>query len=342
MAGPETTPNPARRPAVRTDAELRRLIRADPRTPGRETALADLVERAPRGLTRTLTSVALDDALDTPIRLQAVGALAGRSGLPTRSALEALRSLTSDTDVAVARRAIERLGKVGGADDLAALRAVRTSDRSTLRTVRAAQCFLSYRHRLGKYRVDQPKRRLAAGASAEPLTAGAPTKRLRERFELRAAAVPGVDLMSTPARRVECGSTELALLLNREIVDDAQTVATLSRQQAVAGVITRYNIETGTDEPRYYLLTDPVRGARFGILGVSESGRVGLAGAGVVERDIVSFEVNATDQPLDHPLTVRGSYSPADGAVRFDVALSDAGFSDVQQSRRRQPTLDPG
>jgi hypothetical protein len=104
-------------------------------------------------------------------------------------------------------------------------------------------------------------------------------------------------------------------------------------------VIVRYNEETGAYDPSYYLFTDPVRGGRFRIAGIRGSGKPGLFGAGFVDNDSIRFEVNATEFPLDHPMTVSGTYGIATGAIRIEQAIIEPRFSARQVQQRKQPKL---
>ena len=289
------------------------------------------------GLTTSrLKSMVMDQRADQSSRLEALVTLAGR-GSP--AALDGLRAAIAEVDdEVVAQRAIERLGKVGVADDVDVLRAVRTGNATTQRMLRIAKCFLSYRHRLGVYRLDEPKQRLpAVSEEAGPIASGAATKKMRSRMELLPPPVLGLDLVPDPVRRFDCGPNEFALMLNREIVNGG--MSSLAERQGLPAVIVRYNEETGAYDPSYYLLTDPIRGGRFRIAGVRGSGKAGLFGAGIVEQKTIRFEVNATENPLDHPLTVAGSYDSSTGAVRIDQAVIDPRFSDRQIQRRKQPRL---
>ena len=144
------------------------------------------------GLTTSrLKSMTLDSRADQSSRLAALVTLAGR-GSP--AALDGLRAAVAEVeDEVVAQRAIERLGKVGVADDVDVLRAVRTGNATTQRMLRTAKCFLSYRHRLGTYRLDEPKQRLAAASEeAGPITTGAATKKMTSRMELLPPPVLGL------------------------------------------------------------------------------------------------------------------------------------------------------
>lgn len=314
-------------------AELRARVRSGPQTPGRSEAFIELVTREPRGLNRTLATLALDPDVDQAMRVKAVAAL-GRNASP--SSLDGLRAAIAVDDAAVVQRAIERLGKVGTAEDLDRLGGIRTGDAAAQRVLRTAKCFLSYRHRLGTYRLDVPKQRLAATSDeAVAIDVGPPTKAMSSRLELLEAQVPGVRLSPRPARRLVCGANELALMINQELLDDG--MRTLADRQGLPAVLVRYNEETGAHDPAYYLMTDPIRGGRFRILGVRGSGRTALHGTGTVDDGAVSFDVNATENPLDHPLTVRGTWDLGSAAVRFDTAMVEPKFSDRQQGRRKQP-----
>jgi hypothetical protein len=141
-----------RRTTVPSTAELRALVRAAERTPGRDEALAELVSRQPRDLDRFLTTLALDPGLEPSMRLRAVVALGRRA---STASLDGLRAALQADDETVTARAVERLGKVGrpektwsgsGRCDRAA--------RPASGALRTAKCFLSYRHRLGEFRID--------------------------------------------------------------------------------------------------------------------------------------------------------------------------------------------
>lgn len=286
--------------------------------------------------TARLKSMALDSRIDQSLRLAAVVALGERA---SHAALDGLRAAIVDAgDEVVTQRAIERLGKVGVAADIDVLRSVRTGNATTQRMLRTAKCFVSYRHRLADYRLDEPKQRLAAEeAKAAEIVTGAATKTMLSRMELVAPPVPGVDLIAEPAKRLDCGTNEFALMLNRQIVNSG--LGSLAERQGLPAVIVRYNEETGAYDPAYYLLADPIRGGRFRIAGVRGSGKAGLFGTGVVEDTTIRFEVNATELPLDHPLTVTGSYDIATGAVRIEQAVIEPRFSQRQMQQRTQPRL---
>ncbi len=323
-------PNPSNRPS---DAELARIIRtgSDPSTQGH--ALTALVDRAPRSLGRTLVSVTGNTSLDPGVRAMALGALTRR---PTPSAIEAIRTAVEDDQPLVAQRAIERLGKVGTADDLDLLGRLPVGDRATERLVRSAKEFLSYRHRLGAFTLSVPRSSLAATSQeATTIETGAPSAGMRRTLELQPARVPGLDLEPMPIRRIACGHREFGLHLATAYRGPA--LASVVEQQGLPAVLTLRNPETGRFEAAYYLMTDPVRRGRCRIAGVRSSGRVAVIGTGRIEGEVFHFEFNATELPIDHPLTITGSVDLTGERIRIDRATVEPRFSPRQQQRRRQP-----
>ncbi|MCZ4588217.1 HEAT repeat domain-containing protein (plasmid) [Rhodococcus opacus] len=283
----------------------------------------------------TLLRLALDSGIDQAARLKAVVAMGAGTSPPS---LQGLRAVVATADPAVQRRAIERLGKLGTPNDLEFLRQIRTDNPVTKQWLRTATAFISYRHRLGTDRLDSPRVRVAAETTeAAPIRSGAPTEAMTNRMRRLVPAVPGIRLAEEPVRRFECGSSELALVLNQDVIDDG--AATLPERQALLAVLLRYNNETGAYDPAYYFLTDPSRSGTFRVSGARSSGRVGVHGTGSVEGTVMRFEVNASESPDEHPLTVTGSFDLATGALDFETARVEPRFSELQQQGRKQPRL---
>ena len=316
-------------------AELRRLVRAAPRTPGRADAIAGLVEQRARGLNRLLTELATDESLDQPMRLEAVTAL-GREA--TSTARGGLRAALDAGDPRVRQRAIASLGKTGAAEDLELLKAVRTGNRVTHRVLRAAKLMLSYRHGLGEYRLDVPSRLHGAD---EDRAVEIPMRRLSAAAAERlAVSAPGVDLRRKDAVRLRCGGEEhVVAVTSRAAGGQAET---LTERQGLPAVLLSENIETGRFEPAYYFVTDPAAGGRFHIHGLRASGRPALYGTGTLVDGVVRFEVKAMETPLEPPITVTGTYTVATGVLDFDVAVSEPRLSERQRRMRRAPKQQGG
>jgi len=275
----------------------------------------------------------LDPETDQAMRVKAVTALGRKSASSSRDALRAAINVDDET---VRFRAIERLGKVGAPQDLALVENLQSSDPITGRALVTARYFLSYRHRLAAHHLEVSERQISAGATdAELIRTGRPTKAMTNRMELIAPAVAGIKLSPLPSVRIECRGRELALMMNQVLVDDG--LGTLAERQGLPAVLVMYNNEVGTYEAIYYLMTDPRADGQFRILGVRGTGRIGLQGTGTVSDDSIGFEINATEEPLSHPLSVKGSYNQRNGRISFDLAQIDPQFSDTQQALRRQP-----
>lgn len=316
-------------------AELRRLVRQAPKTPGRQAAIADLVVQRPRGLNRFLTDLATDESLDQPMRLEAVTAL-GRETTPT--ALRGLRAAVDADDPTVRQRAIACLGKTGDETDIERLKTVRTGNSVTHRVLRAAKVMLSYRHGLGEYRLDVPTR--LYGAEQGRGVAIATRQLSNAAAEQLAAASPGVDLVTKTAVRLECGGDEHVLAVTSEATRGAVTA--LTERQALPAVLLSKNIETGRYEPGYYFATDPAGRGRFHIHGLRASGREALFGTGRIEDGVVHFEVKATESPLEPPVTVTGTYAIKTGVIDFEVAMSEPRLAARQRRLRKPPRQQQG
>ena len=317
-------------------SQLRSLARRAPGTPGRVEAFEELVRLDPPQLKRTLRSMALDRDLDRGMRLQALAAI-GRD--TQTSSLNTLREAAADDDSVVAQRAIERLGKLGTIEDLDRIKAIRTGNRTTQRVLRAAKCFLSYRAGLGQYRHDVPSRSLGASTeAAEALRTGTLTKSLQERVDLVGVDVPGVDVDLEGALRVQCPTKTYIFVPNREHVGSG--MGQLTQRQTLLGVLVTENLETGTYDPAFYLMTDPAKQDRFHVFGVRSSGRVALYGTGSIDGETVSFSIRSTQDPVVPPVTIEADYSISSGKATFREAQVDSRLAAAQQRKRKQPKPD--
>lgn len=319
-----------------TAAELRRLVRQAPGTAGRNEAIAALAAQNPRGLNRYLTDLALEDDLDQATRVKAVAAL-GRRASPT--SLSGLRAAVDVADEVVVQRAVETLGKVGQPEDLELLKQIRTGNRVTQRVLRSAKEFVSYRHGIGQYRHDVPRRTYGAGgADATEIRTVRLTGRVAEGLE--DVALPGVSVASKGAQRLVCGSNEYVLAVTADNAGEA--MLDIRSRQALPAVILQMGLETNEFEVAYYLMTDPASKGKAHVFGVRGSGRVALYGMASIEGSAVEFEVKATENPLEPPVTVSGAYNTTTGALRFEMAMSQPRLAAAQLRKRKSPKLEVG
>lgn len=324
-------------PNLPTAAELRRLVRQGPKTPGRQMAISQLVERKPRDLSRFLTQLAVDEELDEPMRLEAVSAL-GRVATPT--AIDGLREALSVDSQTVRRRAVRQIGAVGSPDDLSLLKAIRTGDPVAQRTLRTAKLLLSYRHRLGEYRLDVPTRLFGAddGQAVDIVTrrlTSAAVEKLSPRVE-----APGVNLAWESAHSLECGNNEYLFAVTSG--HTGRSAEALIERQGLPAVLLSLNDETGRYSPTYYFATDPASENRFHIHGLRSTGRQPLYGTGKIKEGVVEFKVRATETAIEPPLTVKGTYNMESGVVDFEVAMADPRLAARQQRLRKAPQAQAG
>lgn len=320
-----------------TAAELRRLVRRDPKTAGRNEAISQLVELKPRDLSRFLTEVAVDEELDEPMRLEAVSAL-GRVATPT--AIDGLREAIGVDSQTVRRRAIKQLGAVGSPDDLPSLKAIRTGDPVVQRTLRTSKLLLSYRHRLGEYRLDVPSRLFGADdGRAIDITTRRLTPAAVEEVVARVEA-PGVNLVWESAHSLECGSNEFLFAVTSGHA--GRSAEALVERQGLPAVLLSLNVETGRYTPTYYFATDPAGKNTFHIHGLRSTGRQPLYGTGTIKEGVVEFTVRATETAIEPPLTVTGTYNMESGVVDFEVAMTDPRLAARQQRLRKAPQAQAG
>ncbi len=313
--------------------DLRAAVRGGRSELNRLDALEVLIDRAPRGLTGFLSEVALDDDIRLDVRLSAVGAL-GTSDSPT--AIDGLVAALNTPVQPIVRRAAQRLGTLGGSAQLEDLKAVRTGNSATQDAVRFAKQLISYRHRLGQYRLTVPTQRVRADPSAaERIPVTAPSKQKRAALEERVSEpVLGLRLTTTGARELSCSGEAMSVLPSRDLVDDGPRWL-LDGQAAPAAVLQR-NPETGAYFPSHIVLTEPASGGGLQVHVARSSGIVVLTGRGAVRDDAITFELAAVPTPHLPPTTITGSYDGRQGFL-FDTILIDRRLSPAQLRMVRTP-----
>jgi hypothetical protein len=318
--------------------DLRAAVRGQSAKLNRLDALEELVDRAPRGLTGFLTDVALDEDAELDVRVSAVGALG------TEVAPDAVRGLVGAlkaSDQAVVRRAAQRLGVVGGSENLEDLKTIRTGNAATQQAVRFAKQLISYRNRLDQYRVEVPARRVRADpGAAVQLAVTALSGNLRaELGRTVSEPVLGLQLTTDGGRSLSCEGQVVAVLPNRDLV--AQGPGWLLEGQAAPAALLERNPETGAFFASHVVLTDPSRGRQLSVNVVRSSGVVVLSGRGGVSDDEVTFELATIPTPHLPPTTVAGRYGPSQG-FEFDRVLSEPRLSPTQMKMVKTPTRQSG
>jgi len=312
---------------------LREAVRGGRRGLNPLDALDELIDREPRGLTSFLTGVALDTEAGLDVRLSAVGAL----GIPdSPAATEGLVAALRTADQPIVRRAAQRLGTVGGPAQLEELKMIRTGNKATQDAVRFAKELISYRRRLGEYKVSVSARRVQADPDAsEEVPATALSRATRAGLAERVTKpVLGVQLTMEGARELVCRGNPLAILANADLAENGP--GWLLGGQAAAAAVVERNPETGRYFASHVVLTDPRRGSDLTVHVARSSGIVVLTGTGNIREDGLVFELAAVPTPHLPPTTIVGAYDRA-GGLRFDTVRIDRRMRPAQLRMVKTP-----
>jgi hypothetical protein len=302
-------------------------------------ALGELIERSPRGLTKFLTEVALDSDIELDVRLSAVGALGDMEDDP--NAVDGLVAALRAPDQPVVRRAAQRLGVVGDSENLAALKEVRSGNRATQQAVRFAKQLISYRNRLGEYRVTLPPRRVRPDADTALVVdvselRGGDLRAVEARIS---EPVLGVQLTTQGARKLTCAGNVLNVLASHDLTDTGPEW--LLEGQGASGAVLERNPETGAFFASHVILTEPLRGRELAIHVVRSSGTVVMSGRGVMSDAEIRFDLATIPTPHLPPTSVVGLYSSQRG-IEFERILSEPRLSSAQMRMVRAPSRQTG
>jgi hypothetical protein len=202
-------------------------------------ALEELLRRQAPGFLGMVRQQ-LARAEDETLRASCAALLGGQKTAANRAALQAA---LQDASPDVVRRAAEALGRIGEAEELAALRAMRTRKPVVRRSIDAAKTLLSYT--LGETRGLLP-----APAAEELLTLGsAKSAPIRvttvdtERFgPSLSTGLPGIQASAT-ACLIDCQRWRYLLVFNRRVF--TRKAAVLAGRPCVLGALLRSETATG-------------------------------------------------------------------------------------------------
>ena len=260
-------------------------------------------------------------AEDETLRASCAGMLGGQKTAANRTALEAA---LQDASPDVVRRAAEALGRIGEADDLAALRALRTRKPVVRRSIDAAKTLLSYT--LGETRGLLP-----APAAEDLLPLGrAQTAAIRvttvdtDRFgpSLR-TGLPGIQA-SAKACLIDCERWRYLLVFNRQVL--ARQAAVLAGRPCVLGALLRSETATGRFVHYASVLSRPQPGEPLQVSAMRPNGEV-LYHAELSPGDW-QFRVRALNSRHVLPLAFTGTLDVERQTLkvsRAEVALRAAG-----------------
>lgn len=297
--------------AVAHGLDLAALSAAVRRPSATPELLRELLRRQPATLRATLEGIVADPARPAPLRTIAT---VGLAGLRDARSVGALVRAARDPDVALARRAVEALGRLGSPDDLPALRELRLPDGAAARSLAFARSLIAYRHGLDGERVALPR-----GSSAsvlDPARARAlPVSRLTAAsWTALQPELQGAERSLAPVRQppleIHCGKDRLLLMVN-PVLDNGATAVQALGQPRVAAVLMKFSPTLGRWFLAEYVLSHPVRGGAAQLVGVRPSGRVVHTGTAARAGDGVQLQLSALDSPLAAPTLVRVRLGPS-------------------------------
>ncbi len=238
-----------------------------------------------------------------------------------------LREALSVRDPLVKQDVIAALARVGGDEELKAVRGFR--DRKTGDVARSAQWtsqLLTYLTGARGNGVPMPPRRTWRPADerrAQPVeVAKARGKRLEAALDGARQAIPAAGLSPEGGLALTCGDREMVLLL-REGISQGGAQA-LRDSRTVAAVITeRHTLEDESWEIRFLVLTEPSDDeTALRVLVCTPRGVVRFVGTLALKGDTPgAFELVGVDGPGAIPLLADGVLD--EGVVRFDRLLAE-------------------
>jgi len=305
----------------------------DRRQPEARLALKTLSLRFPDLAEAQARSIVADRG--TPEALRAVAATELGYHVGPDNERELVRALR-DAPPTVLKHVARSLGRIGGADALAALERA-TGPAASSPALRFARALIAYRLGRDDHRIDP--REIAA--VTEPIDAEPTPLELRDVPESAVEAVRDAitrELPATPVAargsvRFRCGNSLHWVLLAQELGDDP--AQRLARAPMVAGVVLKFRECPGHWSLDEYLLTNGGGTGVVDLVGVRDSGIVVHAGSVRVDGAAVSFELGANNPPYSRPLELGGVVEQVTGSIAFRRAV--VGRSRGALGRTRTP-----
>lgn len=322
-----------------SSASLRTSVREATSTAEQIEAFDTLLATSERHPTRFLADVAVDDDVAIDIRLRAVAALGVVS---TDAAKRGLIAALDSSSQSIVRRAVERLGVLPGTEQLEALKAVRTGNTVTREALRWAKLLVSYRNRLGEYKLPTSFRLVEPETdAAEQLQVAAPTRSVRSELEaITESPVLGLRVTSEGTAAFSCGGRSFVSLMSSDLAREGPTWLTIG--QAIPAVVMQRSLETGHWVASHVVLTDPGRDGRVRVCVARRSGPVVLAGEATIDGDVAAFALAATRSPYLPPTKIGGRFDGARRTVVIDRFTTSRVLSADQVRLTRNPTRQEG
>lgn len=265
--------------------------------------LREMIRRRPPQLRQTLEAIVADPARPPEVRtIATVGLGSLRDG---RSAAALLKAAASK-DGALARRAIEALGRMGTPDTLPRLRRMTAVPAAAQKSLAFARSLIAYRHGLEGERLALPR-----GARVTPIdrarAASLPVGRLSAAaWATLKPALHGADTSVAPAARppveIRCGKDRFLLFMHPMIEGDAPGRA-LARP-VVAAVLMKWSPTLTRWFLAEYIFSHPAPGGAAQLLGTRPTGSMVHAGRASADGASLRVELQALDTPFAAPTQI--------------------------------------
>jgi len=290
----------------------------------RPLALSLLARKDYPGKADDLSRLLMNDDEQPGIRKVAAQELARVDG---PEAAEHLRKALPVRDPLVKQEVISALGRIGGDEELKAIRRYRARKSGDVgRAAEMSSRLLAYVTGSRGEGLPAPPRRTWRPASeerAEPVKVTATRgKRLEEALKGARFQLPSSGLTGGGAVGLKCADRDMILLLHSTLED--QGLRSLSGGKALAAVVTeRHALEDENWEIRFLVLTEPAEGEdTLRVLVSTVRGEVRFVGTlTLVGENGGTFEVVGVDGPGAIPLTARGTVK--DLTIRFELLAAE-------------------
>jgi hypothetical protein len=314
---------------------LRAAVRRAPALSTRVDALDALLERSEQPPTRFLTEVAVDEDVETDIRLKALAALGSGGG---RAAMKALTTALQSSSQTVVRRAAVELAALPGTSQLEALKRVRTGNPTTLEALRWAKLLISYRNRLGEYVLpaDFELTEIDLSSTDEVKTGPLPRRTQAELATIIADPILGTRFTTEGAAAFSCAGRDFVALINSELAH--ATASWLMRGQAIPVIILQRSLETGHFNPSHLTMTDPEGNESLRVNVARHSGAVVLTGTAGIDSRKVSCELVSTKTPYLPPTAITGTLDVDKVRLVIDRLVTARVLAVAQEAMVRTPT----
>ena len=318
---PTTRPAPVPPEAAARLLSASRLAAAVRSAQATPEELREAIRRRPAQLRETLETVVADPA--RPPEMRAIAAV-GLGSLPDGRSAGALLKAAASKDGALARRAIEALGRVGTPDTLARLRRLAPVPGAAQKTLDFARSLIAYRHGLEGERLALPR-----GARVTPVdrarAAALPVARLSSAaWAALKPALHGADTTVVPAARapleIRCARDRLLLFVHPMLEDGAPGPA-LARPM-VAAVLMKWSPTLARWFLAEYIFSHPLRGGAAQLLGTRPTGGLVHTGRARTEGASLRVALQALDTPLAAPAQIDGLIgAAAPQGLRLDALV---------------------